>query len=188
MPLIPLSETETELLSLDEIKIHLRMDSDEQDSLLAHLLTTARMFVEQYTGLSLVKQTWKYVLDRFPTEKVFLTLPHPPLQSVTSFSYIDTKGETQYLIEGTDFVVDHFSQPARIAPLFLWPETGRPFNAVTLEYISGWDEVPAPMKHAMLLLIGHWFEHRESVTNGMFQELPMSIDSLLIPYRVWRFV
>jgi uncharacterized phage protein (predicted DNA packaging) len=34
-------------------------------------------------------------------------------------------------------------------------------------------------KQAMLLLIGHWYEHRESVTAGASSVVPMGVDALL---------
>jgi uncharacterized phiE125 gp8 family phage protein len=187
MALILLTESKSQLISLDEMKMHLRIDGTEQDPYLEHLLSSARIFVEQVTGLSLVKRTWRYQFDQFPVEKVFLYLPFPPVQSITSFQYVDRNGELKVLIEGSDFVVDLASQPARIAPLLLWPEARNQPNAVTIDYVSGFDSIPSSIKHAMLLLMGHWYEHRESVAMGAFHETPMSVDSLLAPYRIWRF-
>jgi uncharacterized phage protein (predicted DNA packaging) len=39
--------------------------------------------------------------------------------------------------------------------------------------------VPQKWKQAMLLLIGHWYEHRESVNAGGLTEIPMGVDMLL---------
>ena len=41
---------------------------------------------------------------------------------------------------------------------------------------------------AMLLLIGHWYENRESVVIGSTtSELPMAVESLISPYRHFHF-
>jgi uncharacterized phage protein (predicted DNA packaging) len=40
-------------------------------------------------------------------------------------------------------------------------------------------EVKQKWKQAMLLLIGHWYEHRESVTAGSLVEIPMGVEMLL---------
>tara|TARA_R110000850_G_scaffold264606_1_gene393786 strand:+ start:27334 stop:27681 length:348 start_codon:yes stop_codon:yes gene_type:complete len=41
---------------------------------------------------------------------------------------------------------------------------------------------------AMLLLIGHWYANRESVVVGTItSELPMAVDSLILPYRHFHF-
>lgn len=40
----------------------------------------------------------------------------------------------------------------------------------------------------MLLLIGHWYEHREAVNVGnIINTMPLSVEALLMPYRVWSF-
>ena len=44
----------------------------------------------------------------------------------------------------------------------------------------------AQLKAAMLLLIGHLYEHREDVTSGVaLQQVPRGVDDLLWPNRVW---
>jgi hypothetical protein len=42
------------------------------------------------------------------------------------------------------------------------------------------------MRQAMLLLIGHWYNNRESVQIGAAPaEVPMAVDMLLSPHKVW---
>jgi uncharacterized phiE125 gp8 family phage protein len=48
-------------------------------------------------------------------------------------------------------------------------------------------EVPAALRQAMLLLIGHWYENRESVTFDNVAMLPQAVDALLAPHRVHTF-
>ena len=46
--------------------------------------------------------------------------------------------------------------------------------------------MPSPLQQAILLLAAHWFEHREAAGAGVaFQELPMGVQALAAPYRVW---
>jgi uncharacterized phiE125 gp8 family phage protein len=59
---------------------------------------------------------------------------------------------------------------------------------VTVTYVAGYgpagDDVPAAIRHAMLLLIGHWYEHRESVVvGGNPVQVPLAVQALLRPYR-----
>lgn len=45
-------------------------------------------------------------------------------------------------------------------------------------------EVPPPVQHAALLLIGHWYAHREEIVQGTsVAVLPRASKSLLSPYR-----
>lgn len=48
-------------------------------------------------------------------------------------------------------------------------------------------ELEAPIRSAMLLIIGHLFEHREEVGDFETFQLPMATGSLLEAYRVMRF-
>ena len=39
------------------------------------------------------------------------------------------------------------------------------------------------LKHAMLMMIGHWFENREASSSLTIKEVPMAFDFLVSPYR-----
>lgn len=180
-----------EPITLAEAKAHLRVDFTDEDSIISSLITVARSHVEMLTQRALVTQSWRYTLDSFP-ETMPILIPLPPLQAVTIFTYVDQNGVTRSLIEGTDFLVDKDSEPGRItpAPGKEWPDIQQRMNAVTIEFTAGYGtaaNVLKPFKQAMLLLMGHWFENREAVVKGQFNELPLAVDSLLFPYRVWRF-
>lgn len=48
--------------------------------------------------------------------------------------------------------------------------------------------VPESIRQAMLLMIGHWYENRESINiDGNATEIPMTSEMLLAPHRVVRF-
>ncbi len=56
------------------------------------------------------------------------------------------------------------------------PDTGEPIEAGLV--------LDADLTAAMLLLIGHWYENRESVVVGTITaELPMAVEALIGPYR-----
>ena len=48
------------------------------------------------------------------------------------------------------------------------------------------DVLPAPIKHAMLLMIGDWYQSRENNTFGSVSELPHSAEYLLAFYRDYK--
>jgi len=47
--------------------------------------------------------------------------------------------------------------------------------------------VPVPIKQAILLLIGHLYEHWETISDFQSFETPMAYDALLFPYRILSF-
>lgn len=53
-------------------------------------------------------------------------------------------------------------------------------------FIGGPDDAAwMAMRQAMLLLIGHWYAHRESVSDFQTFEAPQAVGMLLAPHKVW---
>lgn len=48
------------------------------------------------------------------------------------------------------------------------------------EFPGGW---PPPILQAVRLLVGHWYMHREAVTQGQLAEVPFGVAQMLAPYR-----
>lgn len=44
-------------------------------------------------------------------------------------------------------------------------------------------EFPAPLKHAVMMLAGHWYNQRESVSTVQMHEAPDALQALVKPYR-----
>jgi uncharacterized phiE125 gp8 family phage protein len=83
--------------------------------------------------------------------------------------------------------VDAVSQPARILPVTSWDgiDPNR-LNSVTVRYVVGYADaasVPAPLKQAMLLMIGDMYERRQD----SIKQLPSASEYLMNPYRVFQF-
>ena len=76
-----------EPVSLEELRIHLRLDYDiEEDESLDALVESCRGYVEDFTRRALLTQTWDYYLDEFPSGN-YIKLPFGNLQSVTRITY-----------------------------------------------------------------------------------------------------
>jgi uncharacterized phiE125 gp8 family phage protein len=179
-----------EPISLDEAKLHLREDEDQQNELIESLIQSAREHAEQITGRVFCTQQWILTLDRFPLES-FIKLPFPPLISVEEVNYVDENGVTQ-ILSTDDYVVDLSSQPfgkIDLAYSVYWPVTRCQPNAVSIEFTCGFGDkskVPASIKAAMKLHLAHLYENREASSNAIVTELPMAYDNLLWPWRVWE--
>jgi hypothetical protein len=124
---------------------------------------------------------------------VAICLMRSPLIAVTSFQYYDAQGNQQTLTLNTDFVVDAVSEPPRLlpAPGGFWPTTQYRAPAVTITYTAGYATaaaVPGRMTLAMRMLLAHWWEHRESVSEMNLKEVPHAVDALLDSLRVpWEW-
>lgn len=180
----------SEPVSLAEAKLHLRVEHAADDALITALIQAARERAEAITRRALITQTWEMYLDEWP-EQGFIRLPLPPLQSVTSAKYTDTDG-AEYTF--TDWTADAASLPGRVVLNHgaAWPSvTLRPVNPIAVRFVAGYGDaaaVPASIKAAMLLMIGHLYENREeSVVGVSIAALPMGAEALLAPFRLVEF-
>lgn len=180
-----------EPLTTAEAKQHLLIASavTAHDTFIVNLITAARKYVEDMLNRSLITTEWTLKLDSFPYDSLEFYLPRSPVQSITSISYVDSDGNTQTW-SSANYVLSGSMEPARVSLAYnaMWPTVRPQPNAVTIVYESGYgdagSDVPKVIKQALLLLIGHWFEHRSEVDNGNLKSIPMAVESLLNAYRV----
>ena len=188
-----------EPVSLDAAKLHLRVDGNDEDSLIGNLIAAARQHIEDRTGLALVPTEVTAYLDAMPAQSrgcgaSVLGLPVAPFAELLSFSYLDAFGAEQTLAAG-DIRAGHMACRSYLAVKSgQWPQALRTPGAITVGYIAGFGigedydyqataELPAPLAQAMLLLIGHWYKNRESVVTGAIAvNLPQAVDALIGPY------
>lgn len=177
-----------EPVGISAVKRHLKCDDTvtEDDDLIFALTKAAREASEAITNRALVKQTWTMKMDCLPCE---IRVPKPPLRAVNSIKYLDTDGNQQTLAS-TEYLVDKDSEPGRIVPAYgkSWPSTRYQPNAIEVEIEVGYEnaaKVPFSIKAAMLTLVGHLYEHRESVNiSNIVTPVDQSFEYLLYPYRV----
>lgn len=205
MGLKVLTQPSVEPVSLDEAKLHLRVDSTAEDDLIAGLIQAAREYVESYTRKTMIYTTYRFTLDCFPGASTWtpfatsepIELPRQPVAQIAasgSYSYAmpriryyDTDSVQQTLTyAGEDFELDLGANPPslRLFPYTYWPiaEYYRA-NAVEIDFVAGYGStsasVPASLIAAMKLLIGHWYENRQAVAAGFGAEVPLAVESLL---------
>lgn len=182
----------TEPITVAEAKLHLRVDGADEDLLIQSLIAAARAYAEAFTHRALITQTWDLKLGAFPCGDIWL--PKPPVSSVTSISYVDANGDTQTWAS-SNYTADLPSGPearmGRITPAYSvsYPTTRDVVNAVTVRFVCGYgaaSAVPDAIRHAMRMMVAHWYEQREPVNIGNITTvLPMTVESLLWPYKAF---
>ena len=80
-----------EPITLDEAKLHLRVDSADDNALISALITTARQLAERETKRAFITQTLQMYLDSAPAE---IEIPRSPLQSVEAIRAISSVSTT----------------------------------------------------------------------------------------------
>jgi len=194
-----------EPLMLEEVKEHLRVTVDDDDSYIHALIHAAIDHLDGRDGRlgrALITQTWQLELDEFPWSWPRIILPLPPLQSIVSVTYVDAGGvwagsppSLPYsTMAAGDYIIDTTSRFGQIVLRSdkSWPGTRAEYGAVRVKFVAGYgddgEDIPMPIRQAMYLLIGHWYEHREEVVVGQpVAPLPMAVDALLGPYEVVTF-
>lgn len=188
LDLITVVPPATEPISLSEAKLHCRVDGSAEDTLIEALIQAATRAVEEMTGRALIAQTLELRIDCWPA---LLYLPRPPAASISSITYTDDDGAVATL-DAAAYTLRTGMQPAYIR----FDSTLRPSAtlaedaAIVVRYVAGYgaaNDVPMPLRQAMLLLIGHWYNNREAVGASNQASLPFAVESLIAPYRVFWF-
>lgn len=183
-------------ISLDEAKAHLHVESNDEDQGIQQLIDAATAKLDGRDGRlgrCLVTQSWKLVLDAFPTE---IAVPLPPCQSVESITYLDASGAAQTL-DPAKYQVAGIGTPdgARIVVVDgnSWPATKQALEIVTVNFTAGYGDpadVPDPIKTAIKMHVATLYENRESIVipNGNDpKELPQGALDLVTDFRTWAF-
>lgn len=175
-----------EPVSVAEAKAHLRVDTAAEDLLISSLILTSRLHIEVALGLALITQSWRLTLDAWPPGDA-IPLPLHPVIEVGAVTYRSAAG-TEATLPASAYLLDP-GPPARIvraAPN--WPATTGPAHTVSIAFTAGFGpsaaDIPAPIRQAMLLLVAHWYEHRDPVEIGHpSAAIPEAVSALLAPYR-----
>lgn len=168
-------------VSIPEVKAQARVDIDEDDALLERKIKAATEYAEAVQNRALLTSTWRMTLDCFPCWEIRLMMP--PLQSVTSITYVDTDGTTQTL-SSSAYLVSADSEPGRITPAYgyVWPAVRHQPEAVKITYIAGYTAaslVPVSTREGILALAATMYEFREMLVSGTIVAKVPDIASLL---------
>lgn len=184
-----ITDVSTELVTVSELKTHLRIDVTDEDAYLPSLITSAREYCENFTGRSIGTKTLEGILDDFPCD--YIDLLESPVQSITSIKYTDSDGDestwdSSYYVANLDVI------PEKIYPGYAqsWPSfTPYPSGAIRIRYIAGHtsSNLPEAIKQSIMLVAGDLYENREATSEKKAYELPFAVKALLTPYRIRWF-
>ena len=176
-------------VTLDEVKLHLRVDGDDDDDLIESVYIPAAVAMcQQQIGGSVMLQTWKLTLDEFGDS---IRLLNAPIQAVDSIAYVDEFGVAQTLGSGAYVLTGD-----ALTPVDAWPAVKAGPGAVQVTYKAGFSAgdvsaqqsaVPAAIKSWLMLTVGTMYGHRESILAGVSVASIQGqfVDRLLDPYRVY---
>jgi uncharacterized phiE125 gp8 family phage protein len=191
-----------EPVSLAEIKPYLRLDDitdATEDIYISSLITVAREYCETKQNRAYITQTWELALPCFPrfssnaidtgVKARVIEIPKGKLQSIDNFSYKNASGIITILTQEVDYVVSNKGILGRISPPFgkVFPIVILyPLDPIIIKFTCGYGnnptDVPARVRHSIMLLVSHWYENRIVINDlrGVIpEEIPFAVTSLL---------
>lgn len=173
-----------EPLTADELKTHLRVTSSDEDTLIASIISAARVRAESLLRHRLITQTVELTMTGFPS---YIEIPVWPVVSVASVKYDDGDGVEQTVSSADYLLVKR--RPRVIAPksTATWPTPGIESDSVRVRCIVGYGDagsnVPADILAAIRLIAGDLWEHRENTVIGApVASIPTPAEALLAPH------
>mgnify|MGYP000280082960 CR=1 FL=1 len=182
-----------DVVTVAEMKAHLRIDSDDEDTVIGDCITDAIDEIDAengQTGRALITQTWSLVMPVFPASGRF-DLPVSPVQSITSVTYYDGDNAEQTLTASA-YRMTALPDRARVDLVngYSWPATYDRADAVTVTYVAGYGDastdIPGGIRRAVKMLAAYFYEHREAATEAKLAEAPLGVRHMLAKFRVPR--
>lgn len=184
------------VVTWDDASRHLNLGGDVTDQALVEgLIAAATAHIDGPSapdggiGRAIGVQTLEARFDLWPPRDCSVELPFPPVIDLVSVKYLDANQ-----VEQTGSLEDFELLGNELVPagsIFPWEGGSTRREAVRIQYRVGYQEVPAPIKAAILLMVGDLYTNRQTTAVGTstgLAEIPMSVtvDRLLGPYRVYR--
>jgi uncharacterized phiE125 gp8 family phage protein len=182
----------TEPVALADVKTFLRIDGNEDDSVLTMLIKSARRMAEEYTKRAFITQTWRLTMDSFagdcldniPVPPYLRTglrsipLSRQPIQSIDSI-YTKNSANVATVVDADTYTLD--DNEVLLNEGHSWPTNLREHSAVGIEFVAGWenaDEVPEPIKQGIIQHVA------ASYSNKVCAEIPEGAKALYDPFRL----
>ena len=207
MSLKLLTPPRIEPVGLTETKVFLKIDGEEEDQFLTQLIKTARQAVEAFTARSLIIQSWSLEVNiaycialsdanylsgvRSRGDKG-LELPRSPfVKLIDKPMLVDDYGRREI----SSYRLDTAGRVAKLHFSFVDSLFFEPQGSIVIHFSAGYgdtpEDVPEPLRHAVLMMVAELYEKRVGVVNDN-QGLPPTLNqgaiALIKPYRHTRLL
>lgn len=183
MILIEQSAVPDGALPVAEFREHLQLgtgfaDDGLQDAVLISQLRAALAAIEGKTGKALIARDFLLVNSAWRNlgQQVF---PVAPVTSIVSFAIVDLSGASEIIDESTYYLRPDTHTPALASRGLSLPTipVGGSGDVVFTAGFGDWDDVPADLRQAVMLLATHFYENRSAV-GGRSEAMPQSVASI----------
>lgn len=188
MTLVQLTSPAVEPVSLADFKAHARIDTVDEDALLAAMLLAARAHIETLSGKILITQTWRMIADEVPSDGRMALLVRP-ITSIDAVTVYDAAGSPTTL-DSEEWLGDLGGRWPRILLRRPAATRMRAMNGIEIDVTAGYGpsglDVPPVLRHAIVMLASHWFAHRATGFDFTSAGEPDGLFDLIEPYREVR--
>lgn len=182
-------------ITLTEAKAWLDISYTDKDTVISGLIAAATAHLDGWAGIlgrCLCEQTWRQDYDRFNR---CLRIPLAPVISITSVKYDDADDVEQTIDpQYYSLLTDDLGPYVKFLDTYSFASLHDERPAVRVTYLAGYPTVagawtgPDDIKHAIALLVRHWFDNPTAVVVGVpAQKMPLAVDALLAKYERKRF-
>lgn len=160
---VQVSDPDTEPLTLSQAKKHLEIavSDNTHDVHVSALITAAREMFEHDTQIITSEREVQEKLSQWPDD--CWRLYHRPIIQVDAIEYFAIDG-TESSLNDSQYSADLPNRIIHRAVGSNWPSLAQRWDAVTIEYIAGYAEVPEIFKSAIKLKLDCLFELRGETT------------------------
>lgn len=165
-----------EPVTLEAAKLQCRVDFEDDDIMIAGLVSAGRDHVENYCGVNFAQRRLSASCETF---RALQELPFSPVQGIVSIAYVDITGVARTVpAEAYSLQSDPYDASIKLRTGNSWPAI-QAGSSIKLVANVGFDKVPDAVRHAILLFISDAYEKREPSPSAQFS----SFDALLCNYR-----
>jgi uncharacterized phiE125 gp8 family phage protein len=170
-------------LSLPEVQAFVRVERGEEEALLAGMVRTASALCEAFTNRVLIARPFSETLA---VTGAWQRLSLSPVRSIDAVEAIAVDGSAAALPVAA-YAIDIDASGDGWVRLIDAGNAARVRVLATAGMASGTNEVPEPLRHGILRLIGHLFASRDGGgIGGPGGEPPAAVTALWRPYRRMR--
>jgi len=194
------SSTDSPAISTADMKTFLRVDTTDDDAVIASYISAATEAIKQYLRVALLTETFVFKADGFEFSDAddrllalgagmhtasrpyllgggeTLDIPFPPLQSVTSIVTYD-RGNNSSTYAASNYELDLQSGRIYLNEGSVWPSELRAQDAVEVTYVAGYGSgsIPQPILQAIRMYVEQLYDGCDGMT--------AEVRRLLAPYR-----
>lgn len=187
----------TAVVSTAEAKAHLRVDHNDDNTLIDALVQAATDRLDGYNGIlgrALVTQTWRADFSGFALSWCYwdatryygnvVRLPLGPVQTISSIKYWDTDNADQTVaVTNYALITDATGPIVVLNQGYSWPSTYNRFDAVRVTFVAGYgaaSAVPEAIKAAIKLHVEQLYQ---PLSDAERQQNQAAYDALIAQYR-----